>query len=228
VPSAAAAAVAAVAVAAASSRRRPRAPRGGARRRTRRRRTRPPPANPPSRPPPSPPPIPQPSPPPSLPLAYPRPTQTCRPPRPGSPTLEPAKSYLIALYRKISMYSLYSGLYTYTADIQDKIRLLGFTTLHDTRRYAILSDALASAASSGRRRERARSQRISSSKGEQSAGRAVPSPRWPGYPPRACPRAPPQLPVLPCLFTNPPPSAPHRSPTTVNHGRGDRDVRLPG
>ena len=47
---------------------------------------------PPSRPPPSPPPTRrqsrmQPSPPPNLPLA----TQTCRPPRPGSPTLEPAK-----------------------------------------------------------------------------------------------------------------------------------------
>jgi hypothetical protein len=53
-------------------------------------------------------------------------TQTCRPPRPGSPTLEPAKSRCIALYSKISMIDI-----AYTADYTAKNRCIALYT--DTR-----------------------------------------------------------------------------------------------
>jgi hypothetical protein len=88
---------------------------------------------PPSRPPPSPPPIPHAAEPAANPAcsrarhrASHWPIQTCRPPRPGSPTLEPAKFRCYsAIQQNFDVSSLYSGLYT------AKIRCIALYT--DTR-----------------------------------------------------------------------------------------------
>jgi hypothetical protein len=92
-----------------------------------------PPVYPPSRPPPSPPPIPHAAEPAANPAcsrarhrASHWPIQTCRPPRPGSPTLVPAKFRCYsAIQQNFDVSSLYSGLYT------AKIRCIALYT--DTR-----------------------------------------------------------------------------------------------